>query len=192
MSTNDAQVPNISGLSAAINSDAFKEAQRAVGGSLSEAVRKAASNSQLSDIGARMSKALESTGALKSLTDAASETFTFDMPEAPRLAALDYTVPNYTIPDLSSYAEGYRTDWQQLIIIGNGFDLQCGLKSKFGDFFKPRFDIIANIPDCKRETWQTLVEDTGLTLWDFVLEANIDSLWCDIEGTIERWVLSAG
>ena len=44
MSTNDAQVPNISGLSAAINSDAFKEAQRAVGGSLSEAVRKAASN----------------------------------------------------------------------------------------------------------------------------------------------------
>ncbi|MBM6942668.1 hypothetical protein [Collinsella intestinalis] len=55
MSTNDAQVPNISGLSAAINSGAFKEAQRAVGGSLSEAVRKAASNSQLSDIGARMS-----------------------------------------------------------------------------------------------------------------------------------------
>lgn len=193
MSTNDAQVPNISGLSAAINSDAFKEAQRAVGGSLSEAVRKAASNSQLSDVGARVSKALESAGAFKSLTDAASETFTFDKPEAPRLAALDYAVPNYTIPDLSSYAEGYRTDWQQLIIIiGNGFDLQCGLKSKFGDFFKPRFDIIANIPDCKRETWQTLVEDTGLTLWDFVLEANIDSLWCDIEGTIERWVLSAG
>lgn len=64
MSTDFAQAPNISGLSAAINSDAFKEAQRAVGGSLSETIRKAAGNSQLSDIGARMSKALESAGAL--------------------------------------------------------------------------------------------------------------------------------
>lgn len=192
MSANDAQTPNISDLSAAINSGAFKEVQRAVNGSLSEAVRKAAGNLQLSDIGARMSSVLESSGALKSLSDAATKSLAFDIPDPPRLAALDFATPNYTIPDLSSYVEGYRTDWRQLIIIGNGFDLQCGLRSRFGDFFKPRFDAIANIQDCKRGTWRTLVEETGLTLWDFILEANIDSRWCDIEGAIERWVLSAG
>lgn len=193
MSGDDAKAPNISGLSAAINSGAFKEAQRAAGGSLSEVMRKAAvGSSQLSDIGAKMSKALESSGALKSLSDAASKSFTFDIPEAPRLAALDYATPNYSIPDLSSYVVGQRMDWQQLIIIGNGFDLQCGLRSTFGDFFQSRFAVIADIPDCKRGTWDAIVQDTDLTLWDFILEANIDSLWCDIEGVIGRWVLSAG
>ena len=130
-------------------------------------------------------------GSLKSLSDAASKSLSFDMHDPLQLATLDYMTPNYTIPDLSTYVPGYRSDWRQLIIVGNGFDLQCQLKSGFGDFFKPRFDLIASIPDCKRETWQRLVDDSGLTLWDFILEANIDSLWCDIEGTIERWVLSA-
>lgn len=165
MSGDDAKAPNISGLSAAINSGAFKEAQRAAGGSLSEVMRKAAvGSSQLSDIGAKMSKALESSGALKSLSDAASKSFTFDIPEAPRLAALDYATPNYSIPDLSSYVVGQRMDWQQLIIIGNGFDLQCGLRSTFGDFFQSRFAVIADIPDCKRGTWDAIVQDTDLTL----------------------------
>ncbi len=191
MSEIDEHSQNNPSSSAALNSNALKAAQRA-GSSISEAMRKAAGNSQLSDIGAQWSSALESSGALKSLGDAVSMPHTFDIPDVPRLAALDYATPNYTIPDLTSYAEGYRTDWQQLIVIGNGFDLQCGLRSKFGDFFKPRFDVITNIPDCKRETWQALVEDAGLTLWDFILEANLDSRWCDIEGTIERWVLSAG
>lgn len=192
MSDIEGREQSANNLGAAINTDALKEAQRVAGNSISEAMRKAAGNSQLSDIGAKMSSLLESSGALKSLGDAASKSLAFNIPDPPRLAALDYATPNYTIPDLSSYVEGYRTDWQQLIIIGNGFDLQCGLRSRFGDFFKPRFDVIANIPDCERGTWQTLIEDTGLTLWDFILEANIDSLWCDIEGTIERWVLSAG
>ena len=191
MSKIDGQSQNNPSSSAALNSDALKAAQRA-GSSISEAMRKAAGNSQLSNIGAQWSSALESSGALKSLGDAVSKPHTFDIPDVPRLAALDYATPNYTIPDLTSYAEGYRTGWQQLIVIGNGFDLQCGLRSKFGDFFKPRFNIIANIPDCKRETWQALVEDSDLTLWDFILKANLNSRWCDIEGTIERWVLSAG
>ena len=99
---------------------------------------------------------------------------------------------NYPILDLSSHKAEFHTSWHQLIILGNGFDLQCGLRSKFGDFFKPRFDTISSNQDYRRETWEKLVEQTDLTLWDFILEANIDSLWCDIEGTIERWVLSAG
>ena len=114
---------------------------------------------------------------MKTLSDTATHSFKFDAPDPPRLAALDYATPNYTIPDLSSsLVEGCRTDWQQLIVIGNGFDLQCGLQSRFGDFFRPRFDEIASIPDYKRETWRTLLENSSLTLWDFILEANIDSL----------------
>ena len=34
------------------------------------------------------------------------------------------------------------------------------------------------------------MEDSDLTLWDFILEANIDDAWCDIEGEIESWILS--
>lgn len=99
---------------------------------------------------------------------------------------------NYSIPDLSKNVEGVRTDWRQLIVIGNGFDLQCGLRSQFRHFFTPRFHVIEAIPDGRRETWERIVELTDLTLWDFILESNIGSLWCDIEGTIERWVLSSG
>lgn len=35
----------------------------------------------------------------------------------------------------------YRQDgslWRQLLIIGNGFDKECGLRSGFGDFFESR------------------------------------------------------
>jgi hypothetical protein len=193
MSKEDAHIPDIKGLGAALDSGAIERASRAINSPFSDAVQKAIGNSQLSDIGARMSSVLESSGAMKSLSDLATQGFKLDVPDSPRLTAFDYATPNYTIPDLSSsIVDRYRMDWQQLIIIGNGFDLQCGLRSKFGDFFQPRFDIIAAIPDCKRETWRTLVENSRLTLWDFILEANVDSLWCDIEGAIERWVLSAG
>lgn len=184
MNTNDAHVPNIPSLSAAINPEAFKEVQRALKDSLC--------GIQMSDISAKASKVLENAETFKTLTDTVSKSVSFDIPEAPRLAALDNIVPNYTIPDLTPYRESYRTNWQQLIIIGNGFDLQCGLRSKFSDFFKSRFDVIAHISNCGHETWRKLVDESNLTLWDFILEANIDSLWCDIEGTIEQWVLSTG
>lgn len=177
MSIEDAQIPDIKELGAALDSDAIERASRAINSPICDAAQKAIGSSQMSGIGARMTSVLESSGAMKTLSDTATHSFKFDAPDPPRLAALDYATPNYTIPDLSSsLVEGCRTDWQQLIVIGNGFDLQCGLQSRFGDFFRPRFDEIASIPDYKRETWRTLLENSSLTLWDFILEANIDSL----------------
>lgn len=123
----------------------------------------------------------------------------FDIP-APKLP--DYNLgevfqnvtPNYTIPDHALRgldSPTYPKDsWQQLIILGNGFDLQCGLRSKFGDFFKPRFEVIANIEGYTKAAWRGVLENSDLTLWDFILEANIDDAWCDIEGEIESWILS--
>lgn len=109
--------------------------------------------------------------------------------------AFEGMTPNYTIPDhssmyreLSSYP---KSSWQQLIILGNGFDLQCGLHSRFGDFFKPRFEVIGGIESYNRAAWKRVLEDSDLTLWDFILEANIDDTWCDVEGAIEKWILSA-
>ena len=103
--------------------------------------------------------------------------------------------PNYTIPNLASRDLDIhlypKPNWQQLIILGNGFDLQCGLRSRFGDFFRSRFERIESIQDYSKETWKSLIKDSDLTVWDFILEANIDGSWCDVEGTIESWVLSA-
>lgn len=36
------------------------------------------------------------------------------------------------------------------------------------------------------------MDKTDLTFWDFVVEANKESLWCDIEAAIQEWVLSVG
>lgn len=80
---------------------------------------------------------------------------------------------NYAIPDLSTHMTGMITDWHQLIILGNGFDLQCGLHSQFSDFFGPRLETIAAIPDSTRQTWSDLVANSGLTLWDFILEGRL-------------------
>ena len=48
--------------------------------------------------------------------------------------------------DLSKIVEDMAIDWRQLIVIGNGFDLQCGLKSQYWDCFKRRFDIMPTFP----------------------------------------------
>ena len=132
-----------------------------------------------------------------SLTDEVTKAFdasALKLPDYDLGGAFEVMTPNYTIPDhssmyreLSSYP---KSSWQQLIILGNGFDLQCGLHSRFGDFFKPRFEVIAGIESYSRAAWESVLEDSDLTLWDFILEANIDDAWCDVEGEMERWILS--
>lgn len=133
-----------------------------------------------------------------SLTDEVTKAFdasALKLPDYDLGGAFEGMTPNYTIPDhssmyreLSSYP---KSSWQQLIILGNGFDLQCGLHSRFGDFFKPRFEVIGGIESYNRAAWKRVLEDSDLTLWDFILEANIDDTWCDVEGAIEKWILSA-
>ena len=132
-----------------------------------------------------------------SIVSEMAESFDASAPKLPDCnvaKALQSMTPNYTIPDHAPRDLGapfrFKTSWRQLIILGNGFDLQCGLRSKFGDFFKPRFEVIADIESYTRAAWRDILEDSGLTLWDFILEANIDDAWCDVEGEIERWILS--
>ncbi len=151
--------------------------REALAGTNFQALSSSLSSPQISEV----AKALDST-AIK-------------LPDIDLAGAYEDTTPNYTIPDHdfrsldpSSY---YKPNWQQLIILGNGFDLQCGLRSKFGDFFKPRFEKIDHIKSYDQATWKRLLEDSGLTLWDFILEANINDAWCDVETEMEKWVLSA-
>lgn len=78
----------------------------------------------------------------------------------------------------------FRTSWHQLVVIGNGFDLECGLASGFSSFFKAR-----------ETTFEKPVNGQGLgnlvfteTIWDKVLSSMEDSNWCDIEGAIADWI----
>lgn len=158
---------------------------------VNKAIRKALDSTSIAQLSEKMASAMKDAGALSPLDDAVSRAFSINVPDFPHLATLNNQMSDYAIPDLSSHFADCQTDWHQLIIIGNGFDLACGLKSRFGDFFEPRFKAIASISDYSRATWSEVVGHSGLTLWDFILQANVDSLWCDVEAVIERWVLSA-
>lgn len=88
----------------------------------------------------------------------------------------------------------------QLLIIGNGFDLACGLKSSFADFFAPRIEAIL-----KKSTEEgssvyaaqmlaSATNDLGYTVWDLVVikrTKNLSAvdrgiLWADFESMIEE------
>lgn len=79
----------------------------------------------------------------------------------------------------------------QLIVVGNGFDLACGLKSKYFDFFGSRLLQIDQIVDYGRQAWCDAVREADLTLWDFLLRMERGSNWCQVEETMARWVLPA-
>ena len=69
----------------------------------------------------------------------------------------------------------------QLIILGNGFDLTCGLKSKFSDFYSDRTHgtgSIESIPKDERNVWDVILSEIGQS----------DPLWCNIESLISAYV----
>ena len=41
--------------------------------------------------------------------------------------------------------DGKRCRNHHLIVVGNGFDLSCGLASSFKDFFEPRMKVIDSL-----------------------------------------------
>ena len=92
----------------------------------------------------------------------------------------------------SSYsAIDMRPSWHQLVIIGNGFDLECGLPSDFGSFAKVRREYFS-------EGRQGQVGGNGestesltfvKTIWDEVLGNLEDASWCDVEGAIAKWLV---
>lgn len=82
-----------------------------------------------------------------------------------------------------------RSFWHQLIVLGNGFDLECGLKSRFSDFMEER---LARMEpnNFAFTTWAALLQDGHLTVWDFILRDKYDQDWFDIEQAIADLVYS--
>lgn len=77
----------------------------------------------------------------------------------------------------------------QLIVVGNGFDLACGLKSKYFDFFGDRLKRIDDITTYWRQPWCDAVRNSNLTLWDFMLRMKRGSNWCKVEEAMRSWIL---
>lgn len=99
---------------------------------------------------------------------------------------LDLAIPTF---DPKSFLP--KNSWHQLLVIGNGFDLECGLKSKFSDFYEPRKNLLfpsVDVLEASGMNWGQWLKENKLTVWDLILERHTDSRWCDIEGAIEKWV----
>lgn len=74
----------------------------------------------------------------------------------------------------------------QLVIIGNGFDLECGLKTSFNDYLSfKRSEIKVESPS-KAKLFLSLSEQNDLNLFDFIL--NETSIWADLEASISRFL----
>lgn len=86
--------------------------------------------------------------------------------------------------------DAFRWDWHQLLVIGNGFDLEAGLPSKFSDFFEARKPLWGD----GRLGPSTLAAKLGFkkNVWDLILSQGDRSNWCDIEGAVADWVVPKG
>ncbi|WP_160268220.1 AbiH family protein [Bifidobacterium biavatii] len=78
----------------------------------------------------------------------------------------------------------------QIIILGNGFDKQCGVPSAFSDYFFDRFKssekFLSNLESKKNFDIHSL--------WNVFLASNKENgknNWSDVEGTIRKWILSS-
>lgn len=81
----------------------------------------------------------------------------------------------------------------QLLILGNGFDLHCGLKSAYKDFFR------STILDTTGEQFNLKRMRAGVSgFWETLLfvyyknSGKTDYNWCDIETIIKNTVLAIG
>lgn len=79
----------------------------------------------------------------------------------------------------------------QLIIIGNGFDIECGLNSRFYQFFEPRMHVIETIDDLEDPGSVNALRELSITAWDVVIYVRRQLVnkgeginWCDVEAVI--------
>lgn len=91
---------------------------------------------------------------------------------------------------MESYSGNQIID-HHLIVIGNGFDLSCGLASSFKDFFEPRMKVIDSLVSEGGFCDYGVIKARGLTAWDLVLRSPKDMEarafnvnWCDVETAI--------
>ena len=96
--------------------------------------------------------------------------------------------PLVSIPTIKSPRIGKH----QLVVLGNGFDLECGLPTRFCHFFEPRIEAL------RSQDWKTTGKLEGLgyeatpTLWDFLLQSKMYAPWYSVEDAMSDLVMSAG
>ena len=91
----------------------------------------------------------------------------------------------------SQISDMLKTTQHQLIVLGNGFDLECGLHSRFADFEKARLKIIelsSVAKDTNGESFIQRLRKNGITAWDVILAGDVYRSWSDIESAIQGWM----
>lgn len=96
--------------------------------------------------------------------------------------------------------------FHQLLVLGNGFDLECGLASTFADFELPRLGSLEHAggnPGLPEQEGQGQSQATpsgqddvtfyldarGITVWDLILrEYRKERSWFDVESTMGDWL----
>ena len=94
--------------------------------------------------------------------------------------------------DGSHMEDFLKPNWHQLIIIGNGFDLECGLPSTYKDFFEPRSHLLTEADASAKAggtSWGTALRNAGVTVWELILQSNVEDYWYGIETAIKEWVV---
>ncbi|MFR7749494.1 MAG: AbiH family protein [Collinsella sp.] len=92
---------------------------------------------------------------------------------------------------LTDEDDGKKCHNHHLIVIGNGFDLSCGLASSFKDFFEPRMRAVDSLVSEEGFCDYEAIKARGLTAWDLILRSRKDMEarafnvnWCDVETAI--------
>lgn len=83
-------------------------------------------------------------------------------------------------------------EWRQLIVLGNGFDLECGLHSSFADFESVReewLDIDKSKDYANGYEWVQDLISKNITIWDIILKQEHSRFWSDVELAIKESIV---
>ncbi|MCI6680949.1 MAG: bacteriophage abortive infection AbiH family protein [Parafannyhessea umbonata] len=100
---------------------------------------------------------------------------------------LDLTPIYQKLADIQPPMPDMRPSWHQLVVIGNGFDLECKLRSSFTSFISARNEAFE-----QEENGEPNPLGFKRNLWDVILESMDGDHWADVEGAIARWVVPMG
>ncbi|BBH50847.1 hypothetical protein Pcatena_14340 [Parolsenella catena] len=103
------------------------------------------------------------------------------------LHKLNFTPSYQYLSDIQPRMPDMRPSWHQLVVIGNGFDLECKLKSSFTSFISARNRVL-------EQEGNSESNPLGIkrNLWDVILGSMDGDHWADVEGAIARWVVPKG
>ena len=108
--------------------------------------------------------------------------------KTPTIKTPEIKTPEIKTPEIKTPKFGLH----QLVVLGNGFDLECGLPTRFCHFFEPRVEAL------KTQDWKTTGKLDGLgyeatpTVWDFLLRTKTYAPWYSVEEAVSDLVVAAG